>query len=264
MGVNRVKAVILCGGKGTRLQEETEFRPKPLVKIGVMPILWHIMKHYSFYGVKDFILPIGYKGEMIKEYFLNFEVLSNNFTLNLRSKGEYIVHENDATLEDWRITFVDTGQETQTGGRVARIRKYLGDESEFFLTYGDAVSNVDINTLLDFHRQQGRVLTLTGVKQTSPFGVLEVETGLAKSFKEKPRLDGLVSGGFFVCDNSIFDYLNESESCVFEEGPMKTMARDGQVAVYEHNGYWQCMDTYKQVMELNKVWESGSVPWKVW
>ncbi len=259
-----MKAVILCGGKGTRLQEETEYRPKPLVKIGSMPILWHIMKLYSHYGVKDFILALGYKGEMIKEYFLNFEELSNNFTLNLRSREDRVVHEAEATLEDWKITFVDTGLETQTGGRIARIRRYLGDDTEFFLTYGDAVSDVNIDSLYRFHKEQGTILTVTGINQTSPFGVIEVEDGRAKGFKEKPKLDGLISGGFFVCDYSVFDYVSRDVGCVFEEDPLKKISEVNQLAVYPHNGYWQCMDTYKHMLDLNKTWNDDQAPWKIW
>lgn len=259
-----MKCVILCGGKGTRLQEETEYRPKPLVKIDQMPILWHIMKLYSHYGVKDFILALGYKGEMIKDYFLNFEELSNNFTLNLRDKNQRVIHESDASLEDWSITFVDTGLETQTGGRVARLRKYLDGESEFFLTYGDAVSDVNIKELYRYHQHMGKSLTLTGINQTSPYGVLEVKNGVATSFKEKPKLDGIVSGGYFVCDKSIFDYLTPDEECVLEDDPMRTITKAGNLAVYHHHGFWKSMDTYKQVLELNEMWDSGNHPWVIW
>ncbi len=229
-----------------------------------MPILWHIMKTYSYYGVKDFILALGYKGEMIKEYFLNFEELSNNFTLNLRSRQDRVVHENGASLEDWKITFVDTGLETQTGGRIARIREYVGDDKEFLLTYGDAVADVNVGKLKQFHKAQGTVLTVTGINQTSPFGVIEVKHGRATGFKEKPKLDGLVSGGFFVCSHLLFDYLSADEGCVFEEEPMRRICEESQLAVYSHEGYWQCMDTYKQMLELNRAWAEGQAPWKIW
>lgn len=259
-----MKVVILCGGKGTRLHEETEFKPKPLVRIGGMPILWHIMKMYSAFGHKDFILCLGYKGEMIKDYFLSFEEMANDFTLNLRSKESRIAYHENENLDDWKISFIDTGLETQTGGRIKRIEKFIDDGEDFFLTYGDGVSNVDINQLYQFHQSKNRILTLTGVHPMSPFGVIEFKDGVALSFKEKPKLEGVISGGFFVCNKKIFNYLTSEESCIFEEQPMRSLADNGQLAVYEHNDFWYSMDTQKHVNELNKMWESGDSPWKVW
>jgi glucose-1-phosphate cytidylyltransferase len=258
------KVVILCGGKGTRLHEETEFKPKPLVKIGGMPILWHIMKIYSAFGYKDFILCLGYKGEMIKDYFLSFEEMVNDFTLNLRSKEARIVYHENENLDDWKITFVDTGLETQTGGRIKRVEKFIGADQDFFLTYGDGLSNINLDQLYQFHQSMGCTLTLTGVHPPSQFGVIKFERGVASSFKEKPRLEGVISGGFFVCNRKIFDYLTPDESCIFEEQPMRNLADQGQLAVFEHQDFWYAMDNQKHVNELNKIWDSGAVPWKQW
>ena len=261
MNTKKMKVVILCGGTGTRMREETEFKPKPLVPIGKMPVLWHIMKIYSHYGFKDFVLCLGYKGEMIKEYFLNFEEMTNDFTLNLRSKKEKVTHHDKAHLEDWNITFADTGLETNTGGRVKGI-EHLIDGDEFFLTYGDGLSNVNIMKLLDYHRSKKKVGTLTAIHPTSPFGIIEVSNGIAKSFKEKPRLEGLINGGFFIFNKKIFDYLEENS--VLEEEPLRKLTDERRLAVYEHTDFWQCMDTFKDVERLNKMWREGDTPWKVW
>jgi glucose-1-phosphate cytidylyltransferase len=262
-GRNILKVVILCGGRGERLREETEFKPKPLIEIGDMPILWHIMKTYSCYGHRDFVLLLGYKGFMIKQFFLNYETMANDFTLNLRDRGERVVFQRKEDLEDWSITFLDTGHNTNTGGRVSRAKHLLGD-GDFFLTYGDGLADIDINSLYEYHKKAGKVLTLTGVSPASQFGIIEVENGIAKSFKEKPKLDGIINGGFFVCSSRIFDYLSDDVSCVFEEEPMRKLAGEKQLAVYDHKGFWAAMDTYKQVQVLNKVWDSGKAPWKVW
>lgn len=257
-----MKVVILCGGKGTRLREETEYRPKPLVPIGDMPILWHIMKLYSHYGYKDFVLCLGYRGDAIRQFFLNFEEMVNDFTLHLRSHQSRVEYHG-ACLEDWRITFVNTGLETQTGDRIAQIERYVQGES-FHLTYGDGLSNVDIQKLTEFHRQKGKVLTLTGVCPESVFGIVEHEDGVVKSFKEKPRTDTTINGGFFVCEPSIFQYLNAPAPCVFEQEPMRRLAADNQLAIHEHRDFWYCMDTHKQYLELNKRWSDGAAPWHVW
>jgi len=261
MNKNKMKVVILCGGMGTRMREETEFKPKPLVPIGKMPVLWHIMKIYSHYGFKDFVLCLGYKGEMIREYFLNFEEMTNDFTLNLRSKKEKVTHHHKAHLEDWNLTFVDTGPETNTGGRVKRI-EHLIEGEEFFLTYGDGLSNVNIKKLLDYHYSKKKIGTLTAIHPASPFGIIEVSNGIAKSFKEKPRLEGLINGGFFVFNKRIFDYLEENS--VLEEEPLRKLTDEKKLAVYEHNDFWQCMDTFKDVERLNKMWRDGDTPWKAW
>ncbi|MFA5935794.1 MAG: glucose-1-phosphate cytidylyltransferase [Patescibacteria group bacterium] len=259
-----MKAVILCGGKGTRLREETEHKPKPLVPIGGMPILWHIMKIYSQYGIKDFVLCLGYKGEMIRDYFLNFEEMAHDFTLDLRAtNGSRLIHHNQQGLEDWRITFVDTGQEANTGARIAKIEPYVRGET-FCLTYGDGVANIDINKLVAFHKEQGMPLTLTGIHPESVYGIIEHEEGKAKSFKEKPRTDTTINGGFFVCEPEIFKYLSTDDSCVFEQDPMRALAAEGRLAVYDHKDFWYCMDTYKHYEILNERWNKGQADWKMW
>lgn len=256
-----MKVVILCGGKGTRMREETEYKPKPLVEVGGMPILWHIMKIYSHYGLNDFVLCLGYKGNMIKEYFLNFEWFANDFTLHMgNGKGKITTHAYP--MEHWNITFADTGEDTDTGGRVKKIEKYI-DKDTFFLTYGDGVADVNISNLLDFHRSKGKIATVTGTKPTSRFGVLNVdEFGIAKSFAEKPATDGLINGGFGVFNREIFNYLTEESN--FERDALQKLAKKDEVAVYRHDGFWQCMDTYKEVEEFNKQWKLNNKPWVVW
>lgn len=257
-----MKAVVLCGGKGTRLREETEYRPKPLVSVGGMPILWHIMKIYSHYGIKDFVLCLGYKGDMIKDYFLRFEEMVNDFTLDLRSQEARIIHHG-ATLEDWRVTFVDTGEESQTGARVARIEPYVKGE-RFLLTYGDGVANIPIDALIAFHDAHGLPITMTGVHPESAFGILEHADGKATSFREKPFGATTVNGGFFVCEPEVFSYLTPSADCVLEQAPLRQMVDEGKCGVYDHNGFWYCMDTYKQYQDLNDRWKRGEAPWAVW
>lgn len=258
-----MKTVILCGGYGRRLKEETEYRPKPLIKIGGMPILWHIMKIYSHYGFKEFILCLGYKGDMIKSFFLNFEELSNDFTLDLRSKEKKISHHENCCLEDWKIHFVDTGLDTQTGGRVARIKHLIGDDENFFLTYGDGVARININELYKYHKRINKILTLTAVTPQSPYGIIEIEEGVVKTFKEKPSLQGKISGGFFVCNRKIFDYLSTDENCIFEEEPMRNITKDNQLGAFELNDFWFGVDTAKHVDQLNKFWETNP-RWKIW
>ena len=214
-----MKVVILCGGRGTRLNEETEFKPKPLVHIGGLPILWHIMKIYSFYGFNDFVLCLGYKGEMIREYFLNLDWFNNDFTLQLGYKHRKILKHGKKGIK-WNITFVDTGEETQTGGRVLKIKKYI-TEDNFLLTYGDGLSNVNINKLVNFHLSIGKIATLTAVHPMSPFGIIEIKDGLVKSFKEKPRLEGMINGGFFALNKKIFKYLDENS--ILEEEPLRKL-----------------------------------------
>lgn len=258
--MSKIKAVILCGGMGTRLREETEYKPKPLVEVGGMPILWHVMKHYAQAGITDFVLALGYKGSMIKEYFMNFEWMSNDFTLNLRSKEERVVCcEHD--LEDWTITFADTGQSTMTGGRLFKAQKYL-DGDIFLATYGDGISNVNIKELIAFHKKHNKIATLTGIHPASPFGIIEAEDGVVKSFKEKPRLEGMINGGFFVFDKRLFNYLDDN--AVLEEEPLRKLAHEGQLAVYKHEDFWACMDTFKDVERLNAMWNEGNHPWKTW
>ncbi len=251
--------VILCGGTGTRLREETEFRPKPLVTIGDMPILWHIMKSYGRYGHRNFVLCLGYKGSRIKEFFLDYPWMANDMTLRLKDHRQ-VVHEA-RPREDWTITFAETGQATPTGGRVARIRKYIKTD-DFFVTYGDGLANVDLDKLLAFHKSRKKIATLTAVHPPSPFGIVESSGGLARSFKEKPRLEGLVNGGFFVFHKKIFDFLKDDS--VLEEEPLRELAARGQLAVYEHRDFWMCMDTFKDVERLNRMWAEGMRPWVVW
>ena len=256
--MEKPKVVILCGGIGTRLKEETEFKPKPLVEIGGLPILWHIMKHYSHYGYNDFILCLGYKGEMIKEYFLNYESMKSDFTLNLGRKGR-MVHTQ--TQEDWNITFAETGDETQTGGRIKKIEKYI--DGEFFLvTYGDGVSDIDINKLVEFHKEKGKIGTITGVHPWSKYGTVHIdENNIITEFREKPILKDIINGGFFVFNRKIFDYL--TEDCMLEKEPFNKLASEKQLALFKYEGFWHCMDTYKDSLDLNKMWEKGA-PWKTW
>ena len=258
-----MKAVILCGGKGTRLREETEFRPKPLVPVGGMPILWHIMKIYAHHGIREFVLLLGYKGSMIKEYFLNYEHVHRNFTIDFAGERSAVVHHDNKGYEDWKITFVETGEDTETGGRIKQAEPFVNGE-DFCLTYGDGVADIDIRALIDFHQKQATALTCTGVHPESVFGILEVADGKAVSFREKPRTDSIVNGGFFVCSPKLFSYLPEGKECVFEQAPLRQLVSEGQLSVFDHQGFWYCMDTYKHVEDLNKRWKEGRAPWKIW
>ena len=257
-----MQAVILCGGLGTRLREETEFRPKPLVEVGGSPILWHIMKLYAHHGFRDFVLCLGYRGQMIKEYFLNYEAMNNDFTICLGRQHRVTYH--DAHKEqDFHVTLADTGLETMTGGRVKRVEGYIEGDT-FMVTYGDGVADVDLRALLDFHHSHGRLATVTTVRPISRFGVLEVgEDGGVTSFAEKPQLDGWVSAGFFVFNRKFFDYL-EGEDCFFERAPLERLAAEGQLMAYRHEGFFFAMDTYREYEYLNQLWSSGQAPWRVW
>lgn len=255
-----MKVVILCGGQGTRMREETEFKPKPLVDVGGRPILWHIMKLYSHFGHRDFVLALGYKGQMIKEYFLNYEAMNNDFTINLANRRLLTIHDN--LREDWNVTLVDTGIETNTGGRIKRVQPYIEDE-DFFCTYGDGVSNIDLDALYRFHKGHGKMATLTGLHPVSKYGVFQhADDQLVTGFKEKPRMDDLVSGGFFVFNRRIFDHLHDN--AVLEAEPFERLTQERQLAVYVHEGFWQSMDTYKDALVLNELWTSGKGDWKVW
>ncbi len=255
------KVVILCGGLGTRLREETEFKPKPMVEIGGMPILWHLMKIYSHYGFKDFILCLGYKGNAIKEYFSHYKLMNNDFSVNL-STGQKTIH-SAANDEDWSVSLIDTGNATMTGGRIKRIEKYI-DGDNFMATYGDAVADVDITKLLESHKQKNKKATLTAVNPTSRYGNLAIDENQAvTSFKEKPPTDDNVNGGFFVFQKDVFDYLT-GDSCVLEQQPLERLSKERQLSAYLHRGFWQCMDTYRDFTLLNNIWSSGNVPWKVW
>ncbi len=255
-----MKAVILCGGKGTRMREETEYRPKPLVLVGGKPIIWHIMKTYSFFGIKDFILCVGYKGEMIKQYFMEMYWRNNDFTIQFGKGSNINFHTNEQ--EDWCVTIVDTGMETMTAGRLKLVEKYIEDD-EFLFTYGDGLSDVNIGNLIQCHRQKGKIATLTGVYPLSPFGLLETSNGVVEAFREKPVVNDMINGGFMVLKRDVFRYIPE-EDCYFEQDPLRNLALDSQLAVYEHKGFWTAVDTFKDVERVNQIWLSEDKCWKVW
>ena len=256
-----MKAVILAGGIGSRLSEETVARPKPMVEIGGKPILWHIMKIYAAHGVQEFVICLGYRGYMIKEYFANYFLHMSDVTIDL-GKNEVSTHASAA--EPWRVTIVDTGDGTMTGGRVRRLREYIGDET-FCLTYGDCAADVDIGALVDFHRSEGALATLTAVQPPGRFGVLALTEGrpLIESFTEKPAEGGWVNGGFFVVEPQVLDYI-DGDATVWEREPMERLAAAGRLAAYRHEGFWQPMDTLRDKMVLEELWGSGDAPWKVW
>lgn len=257
------KVVLLCGGLGTRLKEETEFKPKPMVTVGGKPILWHIMKIYSAYGYKDFILCLGYKGEIIKHYFYNYEIMSQDFKISYQN-GKQITILKNCEEEDWSITLVDTGKDTLKGARLKKVEKYI-DSDIFMVTYGDGIADINIEKLISFHRSHGKIGTVTGVRPPSLFGELCVENDKAVLFSEKPQTSaGLINGGFFVFDRRLFDYLTTDNSCDLERGPLEKLATSGELMVYIHDGMWGCMDTYRDMEYLNKLWDSGHAFWKVW
>lgn len=255
-----MKAVILAGGLGSRLSEETETKPKPMVEIGNRPILWHIMKIYSHFGVNDFVICLGYKGYKIKEYFFHYKLHLSDVTIDVRDNN-MIVHENFA--DPWRVTLVETGDSTMTGGRLKRIRKYLGDE-EFCVTYGDGVADIDIGALLTHHRAHGKLATVTAVSPPERFGMLDITDHMVKGFKEKPEdRSDLVSGGFFVLSPTVLDYIQD-DTTIFERGPIERLVADGQLSAYRHRGFWQPMDTLRDKNLLEGLWASGNPPWRVW
>jgi glucose-1-phosphate cytidylyltransferase len=257
-----MKVVILCGGQGTRLREETEYKPKPMVEIGDKPILWHIMKTYASYGFNEFVLCLGYKGDMIKDYFYHYKMRNNDFSINLGS-GDITIHDSREET-DWNIILANTGLNSMTGTRIKRIEKYI-DGDRFMVTYGDGVTDLDISGLLKFHDQHGKIGTVTGVYPPSRYGELRIEGDRVVSFDEKPEIGvAPISGGYFVFNKEFFDYLKYDESCVLEKEPLSNLARDGQLKVYNHKGFWQCMDTYRDYMFLNDLWKSNRAQWKVW
>lgn len=255
-----MKAVILAGGLGTRLAEETSVRPKPMVEIGGRPVLWHIMKIFSAHGINDFVVCLGYKGYLIKEYFANYFLHMSDVTFDMVN-NQTVIHQNNA--EPWRVTLVDTGESTMTGGRLKRVRQYLGDE-DFCFTYGDGVGDVNISELIEFHCSQKRLATLTGVQPPGRFGALNLNGTRVANFEEKPHGDGgWINGGFFILSPHVIDYI-EHDATVWERDPMERLAREGQLSAYLHHGFWQPMDTLRDKQHLEELWQSGSAPWKVW
>lgn len=258
-----MKVVILAGGKGTRISEESQLKPKPMIEIGGMPILWHIMKIYSSYGFHEFIICCGYKGQMIKDYFIHYHTYQSDSTFSLKD-GQVKVHENHA--EPWKVTLANTGLDTLTAGRILKIKEYLQDDEEFMLTYGDGVSDVDIHKLIEFHHQQGKLVTITTTQPPGRFGALRIDnkTNQVSGFKEKARADqAWVNAGFMVLNKKIFDYLGDGLE-MLEAGPLETIAKDGEMTAYKHAGFWSPMDTLRDKGYLEELWESGSAPWKIW
>jgi glucose-1-phosphate cytidylyltransferase len=252
--------VILAGGLGTRIAEESGVRPKPMVELGGRPVLWHILKIYSAYGINDFVICLGYKGYLIKEYFANYFLHMSDVTFDM-ARNRMHVHQQHA--EPWQVTLVDTGESTQTGGRLKRVRSYVGDE-DFCFTYGDGLSNVNVTRLVDFHRRNGTIATLTAAQPPGRFGALDVDGTLITSFEEKPRGDGShINGGFFVLSPRAFDYI-DGDDTVWERGPLERLARERQLSAFVHDGFWQPMDTLRDKNLLESLWQSGSAPWKVW
>lgn len=257
-----MKVLILAGGKGTRLSEETDLRPKPMVEIGGRPILWHIMKSYSRYGHRDFVILLGYKGYVIKEYFANYFLHQSDITIDLR-ENTTTVHSN--TSEPWRVTLLDTGEETMTGSRVRRARRHVGSEP-FLLTYGDGVSDVDLDRLVSEHRRMGKSLTMTAVQPAGRFGSIDSdESGRVRRFLEKPNGDGSwINGGFFVCEPAVFEHIPDGDEVVLEKEPFESLVKIGQMCTYRHNGFWKCMDTLRDKFELNQMWNANAAKWKTW
>ena len=256
-----MKAVLLAGGLGTRMREETEFRPKPMVEVGGRPVLWHIMKLLGQQGLKDFVVCSGYKSEYIKNYFWNYSAMNQDFTIRLGDQSSVNYHgEHDES--DWAVTVADTGATTMTGGRVKRVQSHIGNET-FLCTYGDGIADIDIDALLAFHRSHGRLATVTSVHPTSRFGVLEIDDdGLVRRFKEKPQVEGWINIGYFIFEPGVFDYLDDNS--VLEQDPLHRLAQDGQLAAFRHEGFWQPMDTYREALILNELWDSGEAPWRNW
>ena len=256
-----MKVVILAGGFGTRISEESYLKPKPMVEIGGQPILWHIMKYYSEFGFNDFVICLGYKQYVVKEYFAQYFLHTADITFDLANNRMEVLHKH---AEPWKVTLVDTGLMTMTGGRIKRVREYLGEEP-FLLTYGDGVSNVDIHALVKFHESHGRICTITGVNVGQQFGVMAIdEGGQIREFREKNDDDGrIVNGGFMVMNPKIFDYI-EGDDTVLEKAPLENLAKDGQLMVYQHHGFWKCMDTQRDHKQLEEMWDGGNAPWKIW
>ncbi len=260
-----MKVVILCGGHGTRIRGVADDVPKPMIPIGGRPILWHIMKEYAARGHTEFVLCLGYKSSIIKEFFRNYHTHTSDFTITLGRNGG-IEYHGDHDESGWKVTLVETGMNAMTGARVKRIQRYLDGDENFMLTYGDGVSDIDLDALIAFHKAHGRILTVTGVRPPGRFGEMECNAdGRVTEFNEKPQASGgRISGGFLVCRRELFDYLDDSEDLVLENKPMRALARDGQMTMYGHDGFWQCMDTYRDFQLLETLWGSGKAPWKIW
>ncbi len=257
-----MKAVILAGGYGTRISEESQYKPKPMIEIGGMPILWHIMKEYSFYGINEFVICAGYKQNMLKEWFNNYFIYTSDVTFDFTDGKHVILQEQHS--EPWRVTVVDTGEGVMTGGRIKRIQPYVGDEA-FCMTYGDGVCDVNIGKLIAFHKEHGKLATLTAVLQDQSKGVLDIGGDNAvRSFREKTKEDSVpINAGYMVLEPRVFDYL-DGDDCIFEKEPLRKLADEGQLMSYQHKGFWQCMDTLREKNQLEKLWKSGKAPWKVW
>lgn len=258
-----MKVAILCGGLGTRLREETEFRPKPMVNIGSRPILWHIMKYFSCFGLHEFVLALGYKSEVIRNYFCHYEIMNNDVTVELGKPNNLFIHHTPAE-ENWKITLVDTGEKTLKGGRLKKLKKYIPSDT-FILTYGDGIANVDITALLNFHKAHGRIGTVTGVNPAARFGELGIDGSRVIEFREKSQKgDNFINGGFFVFNQAIFDYLTTDDSCDLEVGSLEKLANDSELMVFRHPGFWACMDTLRDMEYLNRLWDDGGADWKIW
>ena len=256
-----MKVVLLAGGFGTRISEESQYKPKPMIEIGDMPILWHIMKTYSSYGFDEFIICAGYKQHVIKQWFADYFLHTSDITFDFTKGNQMIIH--DAHTENWKVTVVDTGLNTLTGGSGKRIKKYLGDEP-FFMTYGDGVADVDIPATLQFHKSHGKLATMTAIRPESRYGMIDMVNGQVNSFREKSQSDvGWINGGFMVLDPKVLDYI-DGDADMFERAPMERLAEDGQLMCYCHEGFWQCMDTLRDKQKLESLWESGKAPWKLW
>jgi len=260
-----MKTVILAGGFGTRIRGVVENIPKPMIPIGRYPILWHIMKYYAFYGHKDFILCLGHKSEVIKDFFLNYQMRTSDLTISLDYSRNIEYHTSHAE-DDWTVTLAETGLNTMTGARVSRVRKYLEDDENFFLTYGDAVGNIDLKALANFHKSHGKIMTVTGVRPPGRFGEVEIDDhGLVKCFSEKPQVSaGQISGGFFACRKELFSYLRDDEDLTLETEPMSHLVADGELMLFKHDNFWHPMDTYRDYKLLNRIWDDGDAPWKNW
>ena len=258
-----MKTIILCGGEGTRLKEETEYKPKPMVEIGGKPILWHIMKMYAHFGFREFVLALGYKGNIIRDFFLNYEFYNNDFTITLGNHKDIVVHGN-SDESGWEVTLVETGANAMTGSRIKQCERYI-QEDNFMVTYGDGLADMDVSKLVEYHMGHGKIGTLTGIKQPSRFGELVVEDKQVMKFTEKSRPEGRqgnINGGFMVFKRNFFDYLSKDSGCILEREPLEKLAQDIELMVHHHDGYWQCMDTYRDYLLLQETWNSGDVPWQ--